>query len=354
MAGVSVSGETVLKQAKMLHQTSKDIEQAVKYLSERFQSLGTGWSDEKYRALGNTVIESVTALKKLQVIFQHGEDKLIELYDTITAYEDINVSGGGTASSPRYMTKDEVDNAWRSAVESIDEQIENCRMALHDRGVPDCKWLDSVLAHHRAAMLEQEGYELDAASGHREDSINDPQAYRYSGDPSQLYDSIAQAFRTHCLEGTNPNYEKEPCWTDNCQRCVPACESRRRGNDVTARPSSYGSIHLEYRPFDVWRDADVQTCRENGRSEIESAMSGWGDGARAQVVVYWDTPLGGGHTFLAEQLDGRTVFSDPQTGCSDVSEYFDRVIPGETQFCRIDNLQFSSYMEECCQEVSDD
>lgn len=84
---------------------------------------------------------------------------------------------------------------------------------------------------------------------------------------------------------------------------------------------------------------------------IQNSMADWGDGSRAQVVVYWDSPLGGGHTFMAEQRNGTTVFFDPQTGNSDCASYFDRVLDGRTQFSRIDNLQFSSYIEDCYMEV---
>ena len=54
---------------------------------------------------------------------------------------------------------------------------------------------------------------------------------------------------------------------------------------------------------------------------------------------------------MAEQRNGTTVFFDPQTGNSDCASYFDRVLDGRTQFSRIDNLQFSSYIEDCYMEV---
>ena len=85
--------------------------------------------------------------------------------------------------------------------------------------------------------------------------------------------------------------------------------------------------------------------------QIDSSLASWGDGARAQVVVYWDGPHGGGHTFIAERRNGETIISDPQTGRMDVSNYFNRVIPNTTQYCRIDNQEFSSYIDECYQEV---
>jgi SPP1 gp7 family putative phage head morphogenesis protein len=41
---------------------------------------------------------------------------------------------------------------------------------------------------------------------------------------------------TDALKGTNPNYALGWKYQNNCQRCVPAYELRRRGYDVTAKP----------------------------------------------------------------------------------------------------------------------
>lgn len=251
----------------------------------------------------------------------------------------------------RHLNHDEVNSRWQSNVQDIDTQIENYKAALMERGVPDCKWLDKTLATHRAAMLEQAGYDLDVASGKAEISTNRKDAYIYPTDYPKFYDELASDFSNYCLTGTNPNYKQAPEWQNNCQRCVPTYESRRRGNEVSVHPSTYGSVHLAYHPFDVWEDAQVIYCEGNGMSDIQHTMSAWGNGSRAQVVVYWDLPHGGGHTFIAEQVNGQTIFTDPQTGDSNVSRYFERVVSGRTRFCRIDNLDFSGYSEECYTEV---
>lgn len=89
----------------------------------------------------------------------------------------------------------------------------------------------------------------------------------------------------------------------------------------------------------------------SGLSQIKKTMSAWGDGARAQIVVYLDRHHGGGHTFIAEQRNGETIFPDPQTGRSDVASYFNRIRLDMTQFRRIGNLEFSNYIDECYREV---
>lgn len=77
----------------------------------------------------------------------------------------------------------------------------------------------------------------------------------------------------------------------------------------------------------------------------EEAMSIWGDGARAQIVVLWER--GGGHTFVAEQENGKTHFYDPQNAQFNCSLYFDDVVLDSVNFCRIDRLNPSEYIKEC-------
>lgn len=154
------------------------------------------------------------------------------------------------------------------------------------------------------------------------------------------------------LRSTNPNYEPNSQWAVNCQRCVPAYEMRRRGYDVTAmpKPPNANSSDLSYHPFAVWENPVVQQATGNGRQDIESQMAQWGDGARAQITVVW-ADGDGGHTFIAEQENGRTRFIDPQTGSENSSWYFSHVQEGATRFCRIDNLNTTNRIEDCCREV---
>ena len=79
-------------------------------------------------------------------------------------------------------------------------------------------------------------------------------------------------------------------------------------------------------------------------------MSKWDDGARAQIVVTWKG-TNSGHTFMAERRDGRVVYYDPQTGSNDASSYFKRVQPGTCQFCRIDKLDVTQKINDCCRRA---
>ena len=149
------------------------------------------------------------------------------------------------------------------------------------------------------------------------------------------------------LDAANPNYELGDEWQVNCQRCVPTYEMRARGYDVTAKPCVDDNDYLSYNPYDVWENPDVMSASGNGLSDIQSAMSNWGDGSRAQVCVQWEYG-DGGHTFMAEQRNGKTYFFDPQTGDTDVSWYFNEIHPGSTSFCRTDQLMPTNRILDCC------
>lgn len=155
------------------------------------------------------------------------------------------------------------------------------------------------------------------------------------------------------LQSTNPNFVPNTEWSINCQRCVPTYEMRRRGYDVTARPKPtlVNANDLSYHPFAVWENPIIHNTTGNGRQDIEQQMAQWGDGARAQITVIWNDG-DGGHTFIAEQENGGTRFIDPQSGSENSSWYFSLVQEGTTRFCRIDNLNTTSRINDCCRGVS--
>lgn len=353
MSMVNADLNALLQTVKNMQTAINSIEATKVSISTKYQHLGNGWNDKKYKDLGDIVNDCSKSLNTILKTLLQGEKYVALLVKGLQEYENVNFNANSTSvqGRARQLSSSEVNSRWESGVKNIDELIDNYRVELHNRGVPECQWLNDTLAIHRAAMLEQYGYDLDVASGHGSDSVHNSEAYPNIGDYHLFYDNLADQFRQHSLIETNPHYSEAPQWRNNCQRCVPTLEMRRRGSEVTARPSTYGSEHLSYRPFDVWQNANVIQCEGNGMSDIQNAMNSWGDGARAQIVVYWDSPHGGGHTFIAEQRNGETIFSDPQTGRFDVSNYFNRVLENRTQFCRIDNLEFSNYIEECYQEV---
>lgn len=155
---------------------------------------------------------------------------------------------------------------------------------------------------------------------------------------------------TDDLAKVNPNWHTNKAyeWTHNCQRCVPTYEMRRRGFNVTAKPRPRDDDKIAMQPWIVWQNAKPMSFK--GKKDIEAAMSKMGDGARVQIKMVFKS-TGTGHTFIAEQLGGKTVYLDPQTGKA-CSEYFNDKATSNgwnNLFWRIDNLEPSDLIEECCE-----
>ena len=322
---------------------------------------GKNWTDPQYDVLRFTVEQCTNTVNSTNNLLQQTSitfnTKLAEIEQS-TAY--INklvkqlgeITAGGSSSATnngysKHLSITEVSSRWEAAVNSIEEQIKNYREALNQRGVPNCKWLDRTLSAHRTNMMEQEAYNLDVSSGHFSDTVHNCNAYQYPDNYSDFYDQLTNDFRTFCASSTNPNYSPGEVnkWFINCQRCVPTYEMLRRGLDVTALPCDEGYDYLAYHPFSVWNNAQVISCCGQDQHEIESTMGSWGNGARAQITVMWTQTAG--HTFIAEQRNGRTYYIDPQSGNENYTDWIDSAIPGRTQFCRIDNLDCSSLINHC-------
>lgn len=65
-------------------------------------------------------------------------------------------------------------------------------------------------------------------------------------------------------------------------------------------------------------------------------MKGWGNGSRCEIAVVGKS--GGGHVFMAEQVEGKTVFLDPQAKLVYDEDIFENVKRGLTKFFRTDTL----------------
>ena len=144
--------------------------------------------------------------------------------------------------------------------------------------------------------------------------------------------------------GANPGAENATSFSDpyliNCQRNPYVYALRRAGYDVEALPNEdgFGGNRLVYNPsihsyeFDnsyMWRgvvnpEAHVTMQGATYKEElanIRKQMAEWGDGSIAAVSVFWKG--GNGHVFVAEQINGETVFLDTQVSRrNDVPDVF--------------------------------
>ena len=162
------------------------------------------------------------------------------------------------------------------------------------------------------------------------------------------------------LKATNPNYNKSKEWNVNCQRVVYAYEARRRGYDVVALPKI-----LEDQGYDPMNDHFEEVCHnmqwnspnnptaQGALDAINKAMAKFGNDSRAVVYVEWerDNPAEKrqAHVFIAENIEGKIKYVDPQNDDDNVDAYFWGAIPENTSFARLDNLKFSNYIKLCCE-----
>ena len=132
--------------------------------------------------------------------------------------------------------------------------------------------------------------------------------------------------------------------TNNCQRTVNAYVMRRNGFDVVAKGLSeeaFPTDELASQAWSAWDGAQVEF--HSSQAEAEASMAKWGDGAIAIVKVNWRDS--GAHYFIAEQVNGKTVFLDPQDGTVGCENYFE--IAQDLFFMsRVDHLEPSSLMRD--------
>lgn len=156
------------------------------------------------------------------------------------------------------------------------------------------------------------------------------------------------------VRNTNPAFKKGPEYQQNCQRCVAAYEMRRRGYDVVARPAvldNNGKLSPKDPLYKTWKSVfagakfEFHTGFDGGKTSIVAQMENWGDGAVAEVRVVWKTSEA--HVFIAERVNGRVRFIDPQTGNLNCEDYFTKAQMGATMIARIDNLEPSELIEKC-------
>ena len=142
--------------------------------------------------------------------------------------------------------------------------------------------------------------------------------------------------------GTN---EKPTCNPDklrnNCQRCVPTYEFRRRGYDVIAKPKPTENNEVRW-GYECFTDAKGNTVTFDlykTRADVNKELADAPNGARYSIYVSWQR--GGAHVFIAEKENGEVRFVDPQTGRTDASDCFDRGNEGRFGYFRMDDKKIT-------------
>jgi hypothetical protein len=125
-------------------------------------------------------------------------------------------------------------------------------------------------------------------------------------------------------KGTNPSFtgDIDDLHSWNCQKTVVAYELRRQGNDVEAMPAA-AKAHEEIR-LDLFErnGTPIRPLANVTKTDIKKEIGKMPDGTRFVVRNEWADPEVGARFFIAEKANGKVWFIDPQSGNTDVAEYF--------------------------------
>lgn len=164
----------------------------------------------------------------------------------------------------------------------------------------------------------------------------------------------------------NPLYKtKESDKTHNCVFCSVAYDMRRRGFDVTAKPSYDGHREtelLKWYPKAKLKSIDRNRGTEGGVFSKEkyvretiSELTKQGNGARGCMTFDWDLPVVStnfkiAHNVAYEVQDGKVLILDAQSGkiSSDTTKFLKHT--NDITYVRLDNVDYDpKKIKECCQ-----
>lgn len=142
------------------------------------------------------------------------------------------------------------------------------------------------------------------------------------------------------MAAVNPYYAgaSVPGTTNNCALCSFTYDLRRRGYDVTAKPSIEGNYD-DVLMNDLYEGAHVDVLRGRDWYEVyEKAAQKYPEGARGVVGAYG--VFGGGHAMSWEIHDGKLEIIDAQRNVrSSPEELAECLFKSDGEFIRTDNLK---------------
>lgn len=132
------------------------------------------------------------------------------------------------------------------------------------------------------------------------------------------------------VSGVNPQYPGLGT-TNNCLRASYTYEMRRRGYDVTATKTTFGTGQTAYTQKFVsgFKDSNHKIKNERNKSsklvkafsgekptaaDVFKAMANEPERSRGEFQVVWSGFMRGGHSIAYEVIGGKPVFIDSQSG----------------------------------------
>lgn len=168
--------------------------------------------------------------------------------------------------------------------------------------------------------------------------------------PETLAEALGKQGKPYTMDNTlknvNPNFSPFYSeYSENCQRCAPTYEARRRGYDVTALPTYKGdTMPYGYGYAQVFKNPKIEnvgaTTSKKAQANLEAKMKAYGSGSRGIVGIP-------NHVFNVENVGGKIRYIDGQTGQKYTSnDVFGRIGKKGLKtitLLRTDNLEFSDY-----------
>ena len=165
------------------------------------------------------------------------------------------------------------------------------------------------------------------------------------------------------IDRVNPGYGKDDYFSTNCAMCTVAMDMRRRGYDVHASTMFDKPGNTDMYPImDSWyeggsrkhikhdtpyafddEDFDPHTPKlKEYASAVMKEMKSYGNGARGELIVCWNTDFGSSHSVFFTVEKNRPIIYDTQTHekyatSHDIEEFL--AMTNWSDIKRLDNLK---------------
>ena len=143
MSIVNSDLNTLLQTVKNMQSAIDSIETTKVSISTKYQQLGNGWNDKKYKDLGNMVNDCSKSLNTILKTLLQGEKYVALLVKSLQEYESVNLVGG---------TSQPTDNSISSTSNSLAENDNNATIKLAGK-----EWSDNLSLSERSAVRDYTG-----------------------------------------------------------------------------------------------------------------------------------------------------------------------------------------------------
>lgn len=235
-------------------------------------------------------------------------------------------------------------NSWQEQkVSFIQTQVDLLKGALNNATKEnDAERIDSIqdMLDTYLRILDDENKKIYDMNTLTPDAFNNKYWGKYIGEKGEPK-KIEEAIKT-----TNPRYSRlDKDFNQNCKCCVMAYELSRRGYNVIAKPTPKVFTDIE----DIFANQKWTQKGELGenhkdvQNNIYKKMQDWGNGARAFIVMQYQSGLG--HVLNIENNQGNIQICEAQAGKVFDFDYIYHYIANKTFansiiISRVDNLEY--------------